>query len=214
MAIITVIPGQNVFNRNYRGSTVYTRNNTVLVRKKHITKPSPQNKIVFTAKLLKESAVRYENLPSVDKQTFDDYVILNPSFKSGINVMVKINISSNYSIKDTFIPITSIEPESSVPDSPILNIYDFSSINDTFDIEWEPAIEPNSKIRFFLICTENSPASSNIYFPFYLIATATDYSATIYFPNLHFYNFINIKATYVNPDGIESPYGPTEIYAI
>ena len=214
MAKLFVTPGANIFNRNYKGSTVYTRNNTILLRQKHITSQNPQNKIVFTSQLLKKSVIDFTNLNSSDRQSWDDYLVLNPQYKSSINIMTKVNISKNFSIKYSFNPTTSINPASEPPDFPILNIYNYNFNNNTFDIEWEPSIVANSQIRFFILCTYGALAPSSTYFPFHSISSASYDFSTLFFPNLRFYDFINAKAKYVNPDGLESIYGPIETYAI
>ena len=214
MTKLIVAPSQNVFNRNYKGSSLYTRNGATVMRRKYTTKPLPQNKVVFTSDLLKTSAINYKNLSPTDSQTFDDYVVLHPEFKSAINVMVKINISSNYSLKTTYTPIRSIDPNSPNPVFPTVNIYSYDSEKNCFEIEWEPAIEAGSKIRLFLLCTYGSPALPSVYLPFFLEESAALGSVNVFFRNLNTYDFINIKAKYVNPYGLESPYGDTEVYAI
>ena len=214
MAKLFVTPGANIFNRNYKGSTVYTRNNTVLLRQKHITSQNPQNKIVFTSQLLKKSVIDFTNLNSSDRQSWDDYLVLNPQYKSSINIMTKVNISRNFSVKDTFVPTTSIDPASVPPVSPILTISGYNPSQNLFDVYWEPSIIAGSKIRFFILCTFGSPAPSTSYFPFFLQATASYKYRLVYFLNLNTYDFINIKAKHVNPDGLESPYCSIETYAI
>ena len=162
--------------------------------------------------LLKTSAVNFKNLSLINQETFNDYATLNPEFKSGINVMIKVNINANYSLKTSFNPIDSIVPESTPPVSPILEILSWDPAINTFSVEWEPAIESGSQIRLYVLCTFNNPPSANAYYPFFLIGSALDYSREIYIKNLQIYNFIGIKGKYVNPEGLESSLSAPYIY--
>jgi len=204
MAVITVAPDQNVFNRNYKGSTLYTRHNSVLMRKKHITKHYPINNVVFSSQLLKKTAIAFKNLSDENKASWASYVVLNPEYKSGINVMTKVNLSSNYALKSSFIPIDSIVPESEPPISPEPYILTWDHDTDTFLAEWEPFVDPGTNFKLFAVFTDGAPCPADTYHPFLLICDASTYSINIYKKTLWAYEYISIKAVYVNPSGLES----------
>ena len=214
MAVITVAPDQNVFNRNYKGSTLYTRHNSVLMRKKHITKHYPVNDVIVARRLLKESAITYKNLSDEDKQTWIDYQILHPEYKSSIDFMIKLNIESNIIYETIFHPIESIDPGSTTPTPPTVTILSASRANSNFTFEWSPPVAEGFRFRLFLICTFGAPATPFSSYSIRLDCPA-DYSPyTLYRYLIPTADYINVKGTLVNLDSIESPFGPVFSYEI
>jgi len=214
MATLTIIPGQNIFNRNFKGSTVYSRNGSTLLRRKHITKHYPQNKSVFTSHLLKTSAISYNSLSSPKKQSFDDFVALNPEYKSGINVMTKINILSNYADKTVFNLIDSINALAVPPVTPSISIDSVSKVNKTVSVSWGPATDPDAYIDFYYVRSFSVPVPSSSFFGYLSRSSACLYSNTLFVPLLDYYDFISLKASYTNADGLISSLSAISYHSI
>jgi len=214
MAKLIVSPGANVLNRNYKGSTVYTRNNTVLMRQKHTTNHDLFKKNTFTSRLLKLSTTTYESLDPYYKQTFDDFVSLNPSYKSGINVMTKVNISANTADKTTFSPITEISPSSSPPSAPVLNILSVDKPSTRFVVSWSPLVDPIFTFRLFINLSYGSPSNSYSFFSSYASYPANSSPQTVVNYQIQYYTYVNIKAKFSNNDGLESPFSAVSSHLI
>jgi len=214
MAKLIVASFQNVFNRNYKGSTLYVRNGITLMRRKHITKPLPQNNVVFCSDLLNTAVVDYKSLSSAKKQTFDDFVTLNPEYKSGVNVMAKINIQSNYANKSEFTLIDSINSLAVPSAAPIINITSVSKSNKTVSVSWGPSAVIDTKIDFFYYRSFFVPVSPSYYFGHLIRSDACFYAGTFRVPSLDIYNFINLKAKYTGPENLSSPLSAVVYHSI
>lgn len=207
MTKITVLPGKNIFNRNYKGSTCYCRYNSVIIRQKHITKRNSLPQLSVVRSLFKKSSALYKTLSPYEKQTFIDYVESSGKSRSGLNVMTGFNISTNYLDQLCFYLIKSIAAPPVAPEIPltytVIVSYPYKRFRVVLDTEYPSPV----KIKIYYCLKNGSWFSKSDPFTYLdYFYSNSDYKQISWLPYIG-YQFMFIKCSSIGDSNLESELG-------